>query len=228
MKTYGIIVAMEKEITLLRSKIDDIKVHQLCHLKFYEGIFENNKVIFAIAGIGKVNAGITTILLIEHFNPDVIINTGIAGGYQKDLKPLDIVVADKVVYSDVDMTCQAAGAYQYGQIEGFDAYFKPNVEIFHKINHRLGTILSGDQFIYDYDKVDGLVKQRFSNYEVIAFDMESAAIAQVCTLNKIKYVIIRAISDIIGSTDVFDYNYFSTQASNKVLEYVLKIISEEI
>ena len=51
MKTYGIIVAMEKEITLLRSKIDDIKVHQLCHLKFYEGIFENNKVIFAIAGI---------------------------------------------------------------------------------------------------------------------------------------------------------------------------------
>lgn len=179
MKTYGIIVAMEKEITLLRSKIDDIKVHQFCHLKFYEGIFENNKVIFAIAGIGKVNAGITTILLIEHFNPDVIINTGIAGGYQKDLKPLDIVVADKVVYSDVDMTCQAAGAYQYGQIEGFDAYFKPNVEIIHKINHRLGTILSGDQFIYDYDKVDGLVKQRFSNYEVIAFDMESAAIAQV-------------------------------------------------
>ena len=84
MKTYGIIVAMEKEITLLRSKIDDIKVHQFCHLKFYEGIFENNKVIFAIAGIGKVNAGITTILLIEHFNPDVIINTGIAGGYQKD------------------------------------------------------------------------------------------------------------------------------------------------
>lgn len=76
--------------------------------------------------------------------------------------------------------------------------------------------------------MDGLVKQRFSNYEVIAFDMESAAIAQVCTLNKTKYVIIRAISDIIGSTDVFDYNYFSTQASNKVLEYVLKIISEEI
>ena len=53
MKTYGIIVAMEKEITLLRSKIDDIKVHQLCHLKFYEGIFENNKVIFAIAGNGR-------------------------------------------------------------------------------------------------------------------------------------------------------------------------------
>ena len=76
--------------------------------------------------------------------------------------------------------------------------------------------------------MDGLVKQRFSNYEVIAFDMESAAIAQVCTINKTKYVIIRAISDIIGSTDVFDYNYFSTQASNKVLEYVLKIISEEI
>lgn len=74
----------KKKITLLRSKIDDIKVHQLCHLKFYEGIFENNKVIFAIAGIGKVNAGITTILLIEHFNPDVIIIQGL----QEDIKKI--------------------------------------------------------------------------------------------------------------------------------------------
>lgn len=55
--------------------------------------------------------------------------------------------------------------------------------------------------------------------------MESAAVAQVCTINKTKYVIIRAISDIIGSTDAFDYNYFSIEAANKVLNCVLKIIN---
>ncbi len=224
MKTYGIIVAMEKEVALLKSKMNNLKIHQICNIKFYEGNFNNNKVIFAIAGIGKVNAAITTILLIEHFNPYLIINTGIAGGYQKDLKPLDIVVADKVVYADVDMTCQAAGAYKYGQIEGFDEYFKPNFEMINEIEYKFGTILSGDQFVYDYDKTNDLVKQRFPIYEVIAFDMESAAVAQVCTINKTKYVIIRAISDIIGSTDAFDYNYFSIEAANKVLNCVLKII----
>lgn len=94
-----------------------------------------------------------------------------------------------------------------------------------EIEYKFGTILSGDQFVYDYDKTNDLVKQRFPIYEVIAFDMESAAVAQVCTINKTKYVIIRAISDIIGSTDAFDYNYFSIEAANKVLNCVLKIIN---
>lgn len=225
MKTYGIIVAMEKEIVLLKSKMHNPTIHQICNVKFYDGIFENCRLIFTIAGIGKVNAGVTTILLIEHFNPDLIINTGIAGGYRKDLKPLDIVIADKVIYADVDMTHRAAGAHQYGQLEGCEEYFKPNFDIInHEMNYKVGTILSGDQFVYDFDKINNLVKQRFLKYDVIAFDMESAAVAHVCTMNKINYLIIRAISDIIGTTNVFDYNSFSTEASNIVLAFVLDII----
>lgn len=58
------------------------------------------------------------------------------------------------MYADVDMTCQAAGAYKYGQIEGFDEYFKPNFEMINEIEYKFGTILSGDQFVYDYDKTN--------------------------------------------------------------------------
>ncbi len=226
MKIYGIIVAMDKEVALLKTKIDDVKIHQFCHIDFYEGTFANNKVIFAISGIGKVNASVATILLIEHFHPDIVINTGIAGGYQKNLKSLDIVVANKVVYSDVDMTSLSAGSYKYGQLEGFEAYFKPNVELLKKQNYKQGTILSGDQFVYDYDAIRYLVQTRFSDYDVVAFDMESAAIAQVCTLNQKKFIIIRAISDIIGSTNAFEYNYFSTVAAKKVVDDVLELIKE--
>lgn len=222
MRTYGIIVAMEKEVAFLKSTITDVKVHQICNLTFFEGTYNNSKVVFTTAGIGKVNAGITTILMIEHFNPDLVINTGIAGGYRRDLKPLDVVVADKVIYSDVDMTCEAAGCLAYGQLQDLPACFTPsNLEI---SDVKVGVILTGDQFVYDYDKVNSLVLTNFKEYDVVAFDMESGSIAQVCTLNKVPFMIIRAISDIIGSTNAFDYMSFSTSAANKVSKMVLNLI----
>lgn len=224
-KIYGIIVAMSKEITILKEKITILKEHQICNLTFFEGDFNGCKVIFTTAGIGKVNAGITTILMIEHFKPDLIINTGIAGGYKDTLKPLDIVVAEKVLYSDVDMTSLAAGGYPYGQLEGLPAYFSPTNELINKRDDLcIGTLLTGDQFIVDYTKFDLLVKEKFPNYNIIGCDMESGAISHVCTLNNTKFIVIRAISDIIGSTTPFDYNVFSTQAADKVSNFVLSII----
>lgn len=225
MKTYGIIVAMNKEVTMLKEKITILKEHKICNLTFLEGTYNNCKVILTTAGIGKVNAGITTILMIEHFNPDLIINTGIAGGYKKSLNPLDIIVADKVLYSDVDMTSEAAGGYPFGQIEGLPEYFTPSIEyIINKENLHFGTILTGDQFVVNYEKFDKLVNQYFPTYNVIGCDMESGSISQVCTLNNIKFLIVRAISDIIGSTSPFDYNKFSSEAANKVSNFVLSLI----
>lgn len=225
MKTYGIIVAMSKEITILKEKITILKEHQICNLTFFEGNYNDCKIIFTTAGIGKVNAGITTVLMIEHFKPDLIINTGIAGGYKSTLKPLDIVVADKVLYSDVDMTSEAAGSYSYGQIEGLPPYFSPCIKVLKNTsNLHIGSLLTGDQFVTDYEKFNLLVNQKFPSYDVMGCDMESGAIAHVCTLNNTEFLIIRAISDLIGSTTPFDYNAFSTEAADKVSNFVLSII----
>lgn len=222
MKTYGIIVAMEKEVAFLKSTIKSVEEIKVCNVIFFVGQYNNSKVVFTTSGIGKVNSGITTILLIEHFSPDLIINTGIAGGYRKDLSPLDIVVANKVIYSDVDMTCDAAGNFAYGQIQDLPNYFKPvdiNID-----NTKKGTILTGDQFVYNFEKVNTLVEKYFSQYDVIAFDMESGSIAHVATINNTPFIIIRAISDIIGSTNAFDYLSFSTKAVEKVSQIVLNMI----
>lgn len=225
MKTYGIIVAMNKEITMLKEKITILEEHKICNLTFLEGTYNNCKVILSTAGIGKVNAGITTILMIEHFKPDLIINTGIAGGYNENLKPLDIIVAEKVLYSDVDMTSEAAGSYPFGQLEGLPEYFSPSVKYIDNCsNLHLGTILTGDQFVVNYEKFDRLVKQYFPTYNVIGCDMESGSISQVCTLNNVEFLIIRAISDIIGSTTPFDYSVFSSEAADKVSTFVLSLI----
>ena len=227
MKTYAIIVAMEKEIVHFKEVFNCTKTHNICNITFYEGTYLENRIIFTKAGIGKVNAAVATTLLIEHFNPDLVINTGIAGGYNQELKPLDIVVADKVLYSDVDMTSPIAGSYKYGQIEGLPEYFETSFKILENINDcKIGSILTGDQFVDNYNKCDQLVKEYFANYNVLAFDMESGSIAHICTLNNINFIIMRAISDIIGSTNEFDYLSFSTQAVEKVSKKVLEIIKK--
>ncbi len=225
MKTYGIIVAMEKEIVHFKEIFNCTKIHNICNITFYEGIYLYNKVVFTKAGIGKVNASVATTLLIEHFKPNLVINTGIAGGYSKELKPLDIVVADNVYYSDVDMTSPMAGAYKYGQIEGLPEGFNSSYKLINNLNDcKVGSILTGDQFVDNYEKCDILVNKHFKDKNVLAFDMESGSIAQICTLNNVDFIIMRSISDIIGSTNEFDYLSFSTKAVEKVSKKVLEII----
>lgn len=224
MKTFGIIVAMEKEITFLKEKVFSFSTKKIAEINFYEGKINNQKIVFATSGIGKVNAAVTAMLLIEHYHPDVIINTGIAGGYERFLKPFDIVLAKRVVYADVDMTCEAAGSLPRGQIEGFPPYFSPNIELITNNHYKIGTILTGDQFVYDYEKTSLLVNDFYPQYDVLAFDMESAAIAQVCTITKTKYLIMRIISDVIGTTSSLEYQAFSTKAAKMIMEEVLTII----
>lgn len=224
MNTIGIIVAMEKEMALLKEKIGHIVEEEIMNQSFYIGEFAKKKIIFTTSGIGKVNAAVTTILMIEHFQVDLIVNSGIAGGYSDFLKPLDMIIANKIVYSDVDMTSPVIGSLPYGQMEGSPIYFLPSFSLCKIENTHFGTILSGDQFVDNYEKTAELVNKHFSDYDIIAVDMESASIAHVCTKYQIAFLVIRSISDIIGHSSDMDYNLFSCLASNQSCNIVLEII----
>lgn len=166
MKTIGIIVAMDKEMTLLKEKIVNAKCTTIMNQTFYCGEYAKHPVVFTTAGIGKVNAAITTTLMIEHFQPDLIINSGIAGGYLQTLQPLDTVVASKVLYSDVDMTSPVIGGLPFGQMEGSPKCFLPSISLCKEDNLHFGTILSGDQFVDNCTKTKQLVDRYFSEYDV--------------------------------------------------------------
>lgn len=224
MRKIGIIVAMDKEMALLLKTMHQYKEIVIMNQSFYRGAFEEKEVIFTTAGIGKVNAGVTTALMIEHFQPELIINSGIAGGFLKTLKPLDMVAATKIVYSDVDMTSDIIGNLPYGQMEGSPAYFQPAFHLLKSDIHHFGTIISGDQFVDDIEKVNHLVKKYFPKYDVVAVDMESASIAQVCTKYNVPFLVIRSISDSIGKSNGMDYDKFSYLASDKSCEIVLETI----
>lgn len=233
-KIIGIICAMDIEMNQLKDSLSNVTCEKYLNYEFYLGDYFDNKVVITKCGIGKVNAAVLTTLLVEHYNPDFIFNSGIAGGYSKKLKTLDVVIATKLVYSDVDMTTDAFTNLRYGQLQDFPLFFLPDEVLISKLrNHdfdaniHYGTIMTGDQFVTDYQKTHNIVLNHFQDLNILACDMESCAIAQVCYLTKTKFIVVRSISDIIGSSDGFDYNTFAPVAANNasnIVEYIIKNI----
>ena len=230
-KCIGIICAMEKEITLYFDEIANIKEEVYMSYKFYHGTYNGNDIIFTMCGIGKANAAALTLIFIEHFHPDFIINTGVAGAYDKKLKMLDIVVAEKVFYHDVNITLGNENMRR-GQMQGLPFAFRTSIILndrLAKLDYDLvfGSIATGDIFAEDYNYCKKLVDENFADMNVLAFDMESAAIAQMCFLNKTEFIIVRAMSDIIGGNQYIDYNEFTSSASKKAAKLVLSLISAD-
>jgi adenosylhomocysteine nucleosidase len=230
-KIIAIICAMDIELEGYKKLLQNQFVEYNLGHEFLIGDYQNNKLVITKCGIGKVNAAAITLLLIEHYNPDLLFNSGIAGGYSKKLKTLDIVVATNVVYSDVDMTSDEFTDLRYGQLQDLPLTFKPcdktlnqvfNMELDSQIH--FGTIMTGDQFVTDYRKTDLIVTNHFSDLNILACDMESCAVAHVCYLTKTPFLIVRSISDIIGSSNSFDYQTFAPIAAKNATDIVNYII----
>lgn len=230
MERIVIVVAMDKELATFKKELNNLQQINLRNREIYLGSLNGHEIILAKTGIGKVAAGSFLTTLIERYHPTLVINMGIAGGFNKDIKTLDTIVVTKAVYSDVDMTSDEFSDLAYGQLEEMPPYFTIDEKLI-KLVHNIvgddayyGTIATGDQFVTDYERCKKIVESYFNDLNVLAFDMESAAFLHVCYLYDIPCLVIRTISDIIGSTTPLDYSNFSTIASNKVGTICKKLI----
>ena len=226
----GIIGAMDEEVKLLKEEISDKKNHSIAGSEFTEGKLGSVDVILLKSGIGKVNASMGTTLLNHHFQPDVVINTGSAGGFHQDLDVGDAVISEEVCHHDVDVT---AFGYDYGQVPGMPPTYKADstlVEIAEKCADKItdihvakGLIATGDSFMSDPERVD-FVRKKFEN--LYAVEMEAAAIAQVCYQFQIPFVIIRALSDIAGKDSNTSFEQFLDKASHHSATLVKNMVHE--
>lgn len=198
----GIIVAMQDELGCVESLLatrETITTNRgSC---FIIGSTGKHDIILSQSGIGKVNAAIRTFELIERFSPDIIINTGVAGGIDVETRIMDMVVGNKVVYHDV----WCGEGNEYGQVQGLPDRFSCDETLVEKVvkanaGKRVyaGLICSGDKFITDREELEA-IKSRFP--EGMACDMESGAIAQVCHVCHIPFISMRIISDTPGVKD---------------------------
>ena len=220
----GIIVAMHKELELLLPLLQNSEESRMGGCEFYRGKVGRHDVIAMQCGIGKVNAAIGTLTLVNSFLPDFVINSGVAGGADQSISVMDVVAGARVAYHDVWCGPES----EQGQVQGLPLYFEgakrlldlvPDREGIHK-----GLICSGDQFI---DTLDAVSRIKGNFPEALAVDMESGAIAQVCHLNKVPFLALRVISDSPGAShdNTRQYLDFWADAPQETFNLVKDIIT---
>lgn len=229
----AIIGAMNQEMKWFMSNISTNLVFSKKCYKIYFGRFNNLDIYLLESGIGKVSASIGTTLLLEKFNPDIVINVGSAGSVDSSIDIGNIVISTEVCYHDVNLV---DFGYSLGQIPNFPSRFlseeklinvvKRCIKKFNLLNINFGLICSGDCFISDSERLL-FIKKNFLG--VIAIDMEGAAIAHVCYNFKTPFLIIRSISDFSGnkkSIDCFKQNLsFAMCKLNFLIEKILNFLT---
>ncbi|MGL4345253.1 MAG: 5'-methylthioadenosine/adenosylhomocysteine nucleosidase [Cellulosilyticaceae bacterium] len=229
MKTIGIIGAMEEEVIALRRKMQVQNTHQIATMEFYEGVMGQVKVILVRCGIGKVNAAICTQILIDRFDTNYIINTGVAGGLHPDVNIGDIVISSDTVQHDMDTT---AFGDAKGVIPRMDCSFFAADEMLVKAaqtaaealkgeqNIFVGRIASGDQFVSSMKVKEDI----YSTFTAYCAEMEGAAIAHACYLNHVPFVVIRAISDKADHSAEVNFDEFVNLAARNASRMIEGII----
>lgn len=228
-KTIGIIGAMDSEVQRLKEFISVDETVTISGIDYVCGQFEGKKVIIAKSGVGKVFAGICAQTMIITFNPDMLINVGVAGSLSKDLDIADVAIANNVVQYDMDTT---AVGDPLGMISGINIIYLPCdqsiVDTLSEcagelgIKSKVGTIASGDSFVNSREKKKYIV----DNFSAISCEMEGAAIGQVCYVNKVPFCVIRAISDNGDENSENDYFVSMTKASGVAMDLTEKYLQK--
>lgn len=221
----GIIVAMRKELDLLLPLLQDSEESRMSGFEFHCGKMGRHDVMVMQCGIGKVNAAMGALMLVNHFAPNFVINSGVAGGADKSVNVMDVVAGEKVSYHDVWCGPES----ELGRVQGLPLYFEGSSKLLELLPesgdiHR-GLICSGDQFIDTMDEVNR-IKGNFP--EALAVDMESGAIAQVCYQCSVPFLALRVISDSPGAShdNTRQYLDFWTDAPRETFKLVKDIITK--
>jgi len=226
---------MDKELSLLCKTMGEFTTQKIGDFEFFTGKIEGQDVTLLCSGMGKVNAAVGCTLLIQHFKSVCVINTGSAGGIRTDLKVGDAIISSGLIYHDADCT---ALDYAPGQI--------PNQPLIYSAEEKLvklaedavdelkndkvlpfsfnccrGLIGTGDAFMHEPEKIEKL-RQVFP--DIVAVEMEGAAVAHCCRLFSIPALVIRSLSDVAGIEAPVDFEEFISVASEHSAQIVIRIL----
>ena len=212
--------------------MDSFEEKNVYELTFIKGKISNKKVIAVKCGIGKVNAARTTQILIDKFDVDKIINIGAAGGVNPELKIQDIVIGERLVQYDFDVS--SSGDYEKGEIQGVGKYIKSDYELINvcrrvlekriekDVNVIIGTIATADIFCSDPEDA----RKARQEFEADCVEMEGAAVAQVCYLDKVPFLVIRGISDTPDGENEMEYYTYCHIAAKRAADLLQDLLWE--
>jgi len=224
----GIIGAMEQEVSILKQAIENCQTVTKAGCTFFSGQLNGVEVVLLQSGIGKVAAAIGTTILLDEYQPDVVINTGSAGGFDSSLNLGDVVISTEVRHHDADVT---AFGYEMGQMAQQPAAFLADDKLINVAEQALeqmedkhavrGLICTGDAFVCTAER-QAFIRTHFPS--VIAVEMEASAIAQTCHQFNVPFVVVRAISDVADKESPMSFEEFLPLAAKSSSEMVFKMV----
>lgn len=231
MVTIGIMGAMDEEIALLLQHMQDQEKMNHAGISFVTGTLHDQKIVVCKSGVGKVNAAVTTQILIDRFGVDAVWFTGVAGAIHPDLNIGDIVISSSCQQHDFDASPLGfpKGVIPYQSTSDFQADEQLVALAAQACSlqcndnrYIIGKVLSGDQFVADYSYVTSL----YATMNGACVEMEGAALAQVCHMNEVPFVVLRSISDKAdGSADV-NFAEFTVLASNRSFQIINEMLEK--
>ncbi len=239
----AVLGAFPPEIALIHSLIKQPKEYIYQGIHFTEGMLKGRHVVLAQTGMGKVNAAITTTLLLDHFNPREVIFSGIAGGTDPRLSPGDLVIGTSVAHHDYgtitpDSMMRRATRNPVTQEEN-PIYFpctKSLVQLAWNVSRNVkfqtigkrepkvveGVIVTGDVFVSS----TSATKQLHQKMNAEATEMEGAAVGQTCWQQKVPFLVIRSLSDNANDSAHEDVATFYKIAAENSANLVMNIIQK--
>lgn len=232
-KKVGLIGAMDEEIKLLLAQMQHSSFTIRAGITFYEGTFHGMSIVLCKSGVGKVNAAVTTQILIDRFDVEAILFTGVAGALHPSLQIGDIVVSSSCMQHDMDVTPLGyeRGVIPYQEMSEFtaaDDLVQLSLVACARLfpgHYRSGKVLSGDQFVANREFVRALYEQMNG----VCTEMEGAAVAQACAMNGTPFVVIRSMSDRADGSAHVNFPEFTRQAAKHsylIIDDVIRHLAE--
>jgi adenosylhomocysteine nucleosidase len=224
----AILGAMDEEVKLIKESLNHLQEVAYAHVVFFTGELHGHEIVLVKCGIGKVASAVATTMIIDKFDPDFVVNTGSAGGFDKELNIGDIVISNAVTHHDVDLT---VFGYVLGQCAGMPENYVCNEQLIEAaeksakqiegVKVKKGLVCSGDSFVGS-DELALATLQKFPS--MIAVEMEGAAIAQTAYLLGIPFLVIRSLSDIAGKTSTVSFQAYLEKAAKNSAQLVMGMV----
>jgi len=225
----GIMGAMREEIEPILELVDEISGEiDYGKNRYYKAHYYGVELIIAYSKIGKVNSALTASTMIEKFEIDILLFSGVAGAINSNLHIGDLIIATKLCQHDLDIT---AFGHPYGYVPESKIFVESNKtlneiakKVATKLNKKLieGIIATGDQFIADSKKKEW-IKETF---QADAIEMEGASVGFVCDALGIPFFVLRAISDSADMDAGFDFDKFLESSAKESAKLLMEMVKE--
>ncbi|MFI2857587.1 5'-methylthioadenosine/adenosylhomocysteine nucleosidase [Paenibacillus sp. JSM ZJ436] len=228
--TVGLIGAMDEEIELLLNEMECSERVVKAGITYVKGTLQGKEVVVCKSGVGKVNAAITTQVLIDSFGVSQILFTGVAGALDPELNIGDIVISSSCMQHDMDVTPLGfqRGVIPYQEVSDFPAdkelvfLAEDACQTLEDVSYKIGRVLSGDQFIASRETVELL----YSELQGACAEMEGSAVAQACYMNGVPFVVIRSMSDKADGSAHVNFAEFTVASSRRSHRIVSRMLSQ--